>query len=80
MSTNSVGIKKLLATARRDRILRSATENPSLVEQLLYTRNATQNVSDHNAVYSMVRLTIKDIIQAKREAVCEKLMDLLDPL
>jgi hypothetical protein len=26
----------------------------------------------------MVRLTVKDIIQAKCEAVCEKLMDLLD--
>jgi hypothetical protein len=41
---------KEIASDRRDRILRLAKENPSHVKQLLYTRNATQNVSDHNAV------------------------------
>jgi inositol polyphosphate 5-phosphatase INPP5B/F len=70
--------KKLRAPAWCDRILWMAHENPSHVVQLSYARSETPNVSDHKAVYSMSRLTIKDVIQPKREAIYEELMRLLD--
>lgn len=70
--------KKVRAPAWCDRILWMAQEDPSHVEQLCYARSETPNVSDHKAVYSMVRLTVKDVIQAKREAIYEELMKLLD--
>jgi inositol polyphosphate 5-phosphatase INPP5B/F len=70
--------KKLRAPAWCDRILWMAQEDPSHVVQLSYSRSETPNVSDHKAVYSMTRLTVKDVIQAKREAIYEELMRLLD--
>jgi hypothetical protein len=35
-------------------------------------------MSDHKAVYSTMRLTIKDVIPARREAVYKEVMRLLD--
>lgn len=70
--------KKVRAPAWCDRILWMAQEDPAHVEQLSYARSETPNFSDHKAVYSMLRMTIKDVIQAKREAIYEELMRLLD--
>jgi inositol polyphosphate 5-phosphatase INPP5B/F len=70
--------KKLRAPAWCDRILWMAQEDPSHVVQLTYARSETPNVSDHKAVYSISRLTIKDVVQAKREAIYDELMRLLD--
>ena len=69
--------KKLRAPAWCDRILWRAQE-PSHIEQLTYGRSETPNVSDHKAVYSTMRVTIKDVIQPKREAIYDELMKLLD--
>jgi inositol polyphosphate 5-phosphatase INPP5B/F len=70
--------KKLRAPAWCDRILWRAQEDPAHAEQLSYGRSETPNVSDHKAVYSVLRLTVKDVIQAKREAIYDELMKLLD--
>ena len=70
--------KKLRAPAWCDRILWMAQEDPSHVVQLSYARSETPNCSDHKAVYSISRLTIKDVVQPKREAIYEELMRLLD--
>jgi phosphatidylinositol-bisphosphatase len=69
--------KKLRAPAWCDRILWMAQE-PSHVQQLTYRRSETPNCSDHKPVYSVMRVTIKDVIQAKREAIYDELMKLLD--
>jgi Endonuclease/Exonuclease/phosphatase family len=70
--------KKLRAPAWCDRILWRAQEDPAHAEQLSYGRSETPNISDHKAVYSVLRLTVKDVIQAKREAIYDELMKLLD--
>ena len=70
--------KKLRAPAWCDRILWMAQEDPSHVVQLSYARSETPNCSDHKAVFSISRLTIKDVVQPKREAIYEELMRLLD--
>lgn len=70
--------KKLRAPAWCDRILWMVKDDPSFVEQLSYARSETPNVSDHKPVYSMVRMTVKDVIQPKREAIYEELMKRLD--
>jgi phosphatidylinositol-bisphosphatase len=69
--------KKLRAPAWCDRILWMAQEAPH-VQQLTYGRSERPNVSDHKAVYSTLRLTIKDVVQQKREAIYEELMHKLD--
>lgn len=69
--------KKLRAPAWCDRVLWMAQE-PEHVQQLTYKRSETPNFSDHKPVYSTVRVTIKDVIQLKREAIYEELMHLLD--
>ena len=70
--------KKVRAPAWCDRILWMAQEDPSHVHQLSYSRSETPNVSDHKPVFSMTRMTVKDVIQAKREAIYDELMKLLD--
>lgn len=67
--------KKLRAPAWCDRILWSS---PDAVTQLSYGRSETPNCSDHKPVYSMLQLTIKDVIPDKREAVYDELMKVLD--
>jgi inositol polyphosphate 5-phosphatase INPP5B/F len=69
--------KKLRAPAWCDRILWKSQEF-SHVQQLTYARAESPNVSDHKAVYSTMRVTIKDVIQAKREAIYDELMAVLD--
>ena len=69
--------KKIRAPAWCDRILWLSQE-PSHVKQLTYDRSETPNISDHKAVYSTLNITIKDVMQAKREAVYEQVMKLLD--
>ena len=69
--------KKLRAPAWCDRVLWMAQE-PTHVHQLTYNRSEAPNMSDHKAVYSTMRLTIKDVIQARRDAVYEEVMRLLD--
>lgn len=69
--------KKLRAPAWCDRILWAAQE-PSHVEQITYGRSETPNLSDHKPVYSTMRLVVKDVVQAKREAIYDELMKLLD--
>jgi inositol polyphosphate 5-phosphatase INPP5B/F len=69
--------KKLRAPAWCDRILWMALE-PAHVQQLTYNRSETPNVSDHKAVYSTMRVTIKDVVRPKRAAIHNELMKLLD--
>jgi phosphatidylinositol-bisphosphatase len=69
--------KKLRAPAWCDRILWMAQE-PQHVRQLSYNRSEFPNCSDHKPVYSTMRVTVKDVIQPKREAIYEELMKLLD--
>ena len=69
--------KKLRAPAWCDRILWMSQEF-SHVRQLTYARSESPNVSDHKAVYSTMIVTIKDVIQAKREAIYDELLALLD--
>jgi len=69
--------KKIRAPAWCDRILWLSQE-PAHVKQLTYNRSETPNISDHKAVYSTLNVTIKDVMQAKREAVYEQVMKLLD--
>jgi len=69
--------KKLRAPAWCDRILwRAQVKNH--VQLLTYNRSETPNVSDHKPVYSTMRLVVKDVIAAKREAIYEELMRKLD--
>jgi len=69
--------KKLRAPAWCDRILWMAQE-PEHVRQLTYGRSERPNVSDHKAVYSTLHVTIKDVVQQKREAIYAELMKVLD--
>ncbi|GKY94005.1 hypothetical protein MPSEU_000367300 [Mayamaea pseudoterrestris] len=69
--------KKVRAPAWCDRILWSA-QQPEHVQQITYGRSEKPNISDHKAVYSTMRVTIKDVIQSKREAIYEQLMKLVD--
>jgi inositol polyphosphate 5-phosphatase INPP5B/F len=69
--------KKLRAPAWCDRILWMAQEEQH-VQQLVYARSETPNVSDHKPVYSLMNMTIKDVVQPKREAIYTELMKLLD--
>jgi phosphatidylinositol-bisphosphatase len=69
--------KKLRAPAWCDRILWMA-QVPAHVHQLTYNRSEAPNMSDHKAVYSTMRLTIKDVIQGRRDAVYEEVMRVLD--
>lgn len=69
--------KKLRAPAWCDRILWMAHE-ASHVQQLTYNRSEAPNVSDHKPVYSTMNIIVKDVIQQKREAIYEEVMQLLD--
>ena len=69
--------KKLRAPAWCDRVLWLAQE-PTQVQQLTYKRSETPNISDHEPVYSTIRITIKDVIPDKREAIYKELLTLLD--
>lgn len=69
--------KKLRAPAWCDRILWRA-QVPSHVEQFTYNRSIRPNVSDHKAVYSTLRVTVKDVVREKREAIYKELLSLLD--
>lgn len=69
--------KKLRAPAWCDRILWMAQE-PQFVQQLTYNRSEMPNCSDHKPVYSTMRVTVKDVIHPKREAIYDELMKLLD--
>uniref|UniRef100_A0A7R9VEQ0 Rho-GAP domain-containing protein n=1 Tax=Pseudictyota dubia TaxID=2749911 RepID=A0A7R9VEQ0_9STRA len=68
--------KKLRAPAWCDRILWLAQE-PSHVTQLSYKRSEL-NISDHKPVMGTFAITIKDVVQSKREEVYEEVMKLLD--
>eukprot|EP00934_Nitzschia_sp_Nitz4_P002818 Nitzschia sp. Nitz4//scaffold85_size83877//58734//64309//NITZ4_005237-RA/size83877-processed-gene-0.128-mRNA-1//1//CDS//3329559161//2808//frame0 len=69
--------KKLRAPAWCDRILWLARDVQH-VQQLTYKRSETPRISDHKPVFSTFRVTVKDVIVAKREAIYEQLMGLLD--
>eukprot|EP00529_Nitzschia_sp_RCC80_P001710 CAMPEP_0113514608 /NCGR_PEP_ID=MMETSP0014_2-20120614/40501_1 /TAXON_ID=2857 /ORGANISM="Nitzschia sp." /LENGTH=883 /DNA_ID=CAMNT_0000411119 /DNA_START=70 /DNA_END=2721 /DNA_ORIENTATION=+ /assembly_acc=CAM_ASM_000159 len=69
--------KKLRAPAWCDRIL-WLSQDPRHVEQITYNRSETPNISDHKPVYSTLRLTIKDVVVERREAVYRELLGLLD--
>mmetsp|Transcript_18358 Transcript_18358/g.26328 ORF Transcript_18358/g.26328 Transcript_18358/m.26328 type:complete len:792 (+) Transcript_18358:113-2488(+) len=68
--------KKLRAPAWCDRVLWLASE-PSHVTQLSYKRSEL-NISDHKPVMATYVVTIKDVIQSKRDEVYEEVMKLLD--
>lgn len=70
--------KKLRAPAWCDRILWTSVPEENAVQQLSYGRSELPNCSDHKPVYSMLQMTIKDVIPEKREAVYEELMKVLD--
>lgn len=69
--------KKIRAPAWCDRILWRSQEE-SCVEQVTYRRSEAPNISDHKPVYSTFRVTVKDVIKPKREAIYGELMSLLD--
>jgi len=69
--------KKLRAPAWCDRILWMSQQEDH-VQQLTYSSSERPNVCDHKPVYSTMRITVKDVIQAKREAIYDELMALLD--
>lgn len=69
--------KKLRAPAWCDRILWQS-QDEAHVQQLSYQRSEQPNCSDHKPVYSSIRLTVKDVITAKREAIYGELMAILD--
>ena len=68
--------KKLRAPAWCDRILWMAQE-PSHVTQLNYLRSEL-NISDHKPVMGTFLITVKDVIQSRREQVYEEVMKILD--
>ena len=68
--------KKLRAPAWCDRILWMAQE-PSHVTQLSYER-AELKISDHKPVMGTFLVTVKDVIQSRREQVYEEVMKILD--
>jgi phosphatidylinositol-bisphosphatase len=67
--------KKVRAPAWCDRIL---WMSESSVQQLTYNISERPNCSDHKPVYSSLRVTIKDVVEKKREAIYDELMALLD--
>jgi phosphatidylinositol-bisphosphatase len=69
--------KKLRAPAWCDRVLWLAQE-PRHVQQLSYKRSETPNISDHKPVMATMRVTVKDVIPEKREAIYKELLALLD--
>jgi inositol polyphosphate 5-phosphatase INPP5B/F len=69
--------KKLRAPAWCDRILWLAQE-PRHVQQLTYNRSERPNCSDHKPVYSTFRVTVKDVVVERREAIYKELLSLLD--
>jgi len=69
--------KKLRAPAWCDRVL-WLTQDPRHVQQLTYKRSETPNFSDHKPVYTTMRVTIKDVIPEKRDAIYRELLSLLD--
>mmetsp|Transcript_22262 Transcript_22262/g.33935 ORF Transcript_22262/g.33935 Transcript_22262/m.33935 type:complete len:801 (+) Transcript_22262:85-2487(+) len=69
--------KKLRAPAWCDRVLWLAQE-PRHVQQLTYNRSETPNISDHKPVYATMRITVKDVVPEKREAIYTELLALLD--
>lgn len=69
--------KKLRAPAWCDRILWMAQDSRH-VQQLTYGRSEKPNCSDHKPVYSTLRITVKDVVQAKREAIYEQLIKRID--
>jgi len=70
--------KKLRAPAWCDRILWMTQGNPQHVQQLTYNRSETPNCSDHKPVYSTLRVTVKDVVVERREAIYKELLSLLD--
>lgn len=68
--------KKLRAPAWCDRILWMSQQEDH-VQQLTYARSERPNCSDHKPVYSSLKLTVKDVIQAKRESIYAELTTLL---
>lgn len=70
--------KKLRAPAWCDRILWMAQSDPQHVQQLTYNRSETPNCSDHKPVYSTMRVTVKDVVLERREAIYKELLSLLD--
>jgi len=70
--------KKLRAPAWCDRILWMAQDDPRHVRQVEYGRSERPNISDHKPVYSILQMTIKDVVQKKREAIYDELMKVLD--
>jgi len=68
--------KKLRAPAWCDRVLWLAADE-SHAEQISYTRSEI-NISDHKPVMSTFAITIKDVIQSKREMVNDDVMKRLD--
>lgn len=69
-------IKKLRAPSWCDRILWLA-QDTSYVTQINYQRSEI-NISDHKPVMSTFAVTIKDVIQNKREEIYEEVMKTLD--
>lgn len=69
--------KKLRAPAWCDRILWLA-QDPRHVQQLTYKRSERPNCSDHKPVFSTMRVTIKDVVPTKRDAIYTELLGLLD--
>ena len=68
--------KKVRAPAWCDRVLWKAKES-SHVTQISYSRSEL-NISDHKPVMSTFVITVKDVVQSKREQVYEEVMKLLD--
>jgi len=69
--------KKIRAPAWCDRVL-WLSQDPRHVQQLTYKRSETPSFSDHKPVYTTLRLTVKDVIVEKREAIYRELFSLLD--
>lgn len=69
--------KKLRAPAWCDRVL-WLSQDPQHVQQLSYKRSETPSFSDHKPVYTTSRVTVKDVIVEKREAIYRELLSLLD--
>lgn len=70
--------KKVRAPAWCDRILWRTADDASHVCLLSYNHSMRPNVSDHKPVYATMQVTVKDVVTAKREAIYEELMRLLD--
>uniref|UniRef100_A0A7S2LT51 Rho-GAP domain-containing protein n=1 Tax=Leptocylindrus danicus TaxID=163516 RepID=A0A7S2LT51_9STRA len=69
--------KKLRAPAWCDRILWSS-QNPSHMKQLDYSCCSSLKISDHKPVMSTFVAVIKDIVQAKRDAIHQEIIMVID--